>query len=121
MFHLLSYLFQLCITLNNIEHVRQYLNELPQLLEWETVVSRISSTHENDRIGTQAHSTLARLLSTTNKEIIMKSSLLLTQITEKMKVDMAAYMDIFTRKRPEKASVSLEIIPFKIFYFIHKI
>ncbi|XP_076108920.1 protein unc-13 homolog D-like isoform X1 [Mytilus galloprovincialis] len=95
---------RLCITLNNIEHVRQYLNELPQLLEWETVVSRISSTHENDRIGTQAHSTLARLLSTTNKEIIMKSSLLLTQITEKMKVDMAAYMDIFTRKRPEKAS-----------------
>ena len=100
------YLFlQLCITLNNIEHVRQYLNELSQLLEWETVMARISAMHENERIGTQAHATLTRLLNTTNNEIIMKSSLLLTQITEKMRVDMSAYMDIFTRRRPEKASV----------------
>ena len=100
------YLFlQLCITLNNIEHVRQYLNELSQLLEWETVMARISAMHENERLGTQAHATLTRLLNTTNNEIIMKSSLLLTQITEKMRVDMSAYMDIFTRRRPEKASV----------------
>lgn len=74
------------------------------------MIARISSMHENDDVGGQAKKTLSRLLESTNNEIIMKSSLFLSQITEKMKVDMASYMDIFTRKRPEKASVRRLII-----------
>ncbi|OWF46560.1 protein unc-13 homolog D-like isoform X1 [Mizuhopecten yessoensis] len=95
---------RLCITLNNIEHVRQYLTELPHLLDWDSIVMLISTRYENDDVGNQALSTLKRLMDTANKEIILKSSLLLQQITEKMKVDIARYMEIFTIQHPEKAS-----------------
>ncbi|XP_069135091.1 protein unc-13 homolog D-like isoform X2 [Argopecten irradians] len=95
---------RLCITLNNIEHVRQYLTELPQLLDWDSVVMLISTRYENDDVGNQAQTTLRRLMDTANKEIILKSSLLLQQITEKMKVDIARYMEVFTIQHPEKPS-----------------
>ena len=66
---------------------------------------QISTKYENDSIGTQALITLRRLVDTADREIIVKSSLLLMQISEKMKVDMARFMELFTKSRPEKASV----------------
>ena len=98
--------FQLCITLNNIEHVKQYLKELPILLDWESVCMLLSTKHENDEIGNKALSTLSRLIQSTQHEILLKCSHLITQIAEKMKVDIARFMELFTQKTPEKASVS---------------
>ncbi|KAL5016347.1 hypothetical protein ScPMuIL_005936 [Solemya velum] len=95
---------RLCITLNNIEHVRQYLTELPELLDWDTIFMRIATRYESEDVGTQAKSMLNRLIRTASSEIILKSSLLLQQITEKMKVDISRYMEIFTKKNPEKAA-----------------
>lgn len=97
---------QLCITLNNIEHVRQYLKELPVLLDWESVCMLLSTKHENDDIGTKSSSTLSRLIHSAGQEILLKCSLLIAQIVEKMKVDMSRFMVLFTQKTPEKASVS---------------
>lgn len=102
--------FQLCITLNNIEHVRQYLKELPVLLDWESVCMLLSTKHENDDIGNKAISTLSRLIQSTQQEILMKCYQLITRIGEKMKIDMARFMELFTQKTPEKASVSQWII-----------
>ncbi|XP_061162989.1 protein unc-13 homolog D-like isoform X2 [Saccostrea echinata] len=95
---------RLCITLNNIEHVRQYLKELPVLLDWESVCMLLSTKHENDDIGNKSSSTLSRLITSAGQEILLKCSLLIAQIVEKMKVDMARFMGIFTQKTPEKAS-----------------
>ncbi|XP_062567283.1 uncharacterized protein LOC134229555 [Saccostrea cucullata] len=95
---------RLCITLNNIEHVRQYLKELPVLLDWESVCMLLSTKHENDDIGNKSSSTLTRLITSAGQEILLKCSLLIRQIVEKMKVDMARFMGIFTQKTPEKAS-----------------
>lgn len=95
---------RLCITLNNIEHVRQYLKELPVLLDWESVCMLLSTKYENDDIGNKAISTLSRLIQSSQQEILMKCAQLITQIGEKMKIDMARFMELFTQKTPEKAS-----------------
>ena len=102
--------FQLCITLNNIEHVRKYLNELPNLLCWDNVAMMISTRYVTDDAGSHAADMLHRLIDTTNTEILQKSCLLLRQIAEKMRVEMDKYMELFTKKTPEKASVSLQCV-----------
>lgn len=51
---------QLCITLNNIEHVRQYLDHLAELLNFKTVCAAMSVKHEEDNIGTQSLDALER-------------------------------------------------------------
>ncbi|KAL3858511.1 hypothetical protein ACJMK2_013096 [Sinanodonta woodiana] len=95
---------RLCITINNIEHVRQYLEELPKLLCWDSVNVIMSTTYESDKVGDQVLTVLQRLISTTNMEIHMKCRLLTQQIVEKMRVEMDKCIEIFTQKSPEKAS-----------------
>ena len=108
--YIMLYLLQLCITLNNIEHVRQYLTELPQLLEWDSVTLLISTKHESEDVGQRAVVTLSRLLDTADREILLKGRLLLMQIMERMKVDVSRFMEIFTQQTPEKAAVSKLIL-----------
>ncbi|XP_067650559.1 protein unc-13 homolog D-like [Haliotis asinina] len=95
---------RLCITLNNIEHVRQYLNQLPELLEWEEVGQSLSARHEDAKIGKQSLTTLRRLTCTANQDILMKSSFLLREIAVKMKTNVQKYMEIFIVRSPAKAS-----------------
>ncbi|KAK3103339.1 hypothetical protein FSP39_018605 [Pinctada imbricata] len=101
---------RLCITLNNIEHVRQYLKELPQLLDWESVATVVSTKHESEEVGERALATLNRLIDTADQEIILKGKQLLLQIMEKMKVDISRFMEIFTILIPEKASSLDELL-----------
>ncbi|WAR22412.1 UN13D-like protein [Mya arenaria] len=89
---------KLCITLNNIDHVRLYLSELPELLAWDTVIMRISTHHNNAAVGKQALGTLQRLIDTTNDEISSKCKSLLRQICEKMKVGIDRFIELFMRK-----------------------
>ena len=103
----ITFLLQLCITLNNIEHVRLYLAELPQLLAYENIIMMVSTRHQSDDVGQQAMATLRRLIDMSNGEILQKSCVLLKQIVEKMRGDIERYMEIFTKKAPHKASVSL--------------
>ncbi|XP_048252394.1 protein unc-13 homolog D-like isoform X2 [Haliotis rufescens] len=95
---------RLCITLNNIEHVRQYLNHLPELLEWEEVGQSQSARHEDAKIGRQSLTTLKRLTTTANQDILMKSSFLLREIAVKMKTNIQKLMDMFIVKTPAKVS-----------------
>ncbi|ESO97337.1 hypothetical protein LOTGIDRAFT_231532 [Lottia gigantea] len=94
---------RLCITLNNIEHVRQYLHELPELLNWHSVAESLSLKHENPLIGKQSLKTLKRLISTTQCDISLKSKYLLREIGNKMKVNIEQSMKNL-RKQPEKPS-----------------
>ncbi|CAH1800525.1 unnamed protein product, partial [Owenia fusiformis] len=95
---------QLCITLNNIEHVRQYIDELPNLLEWEKVVAAMSTKHEDEAVGEQSMRTLAKLQNTAHDDVKMKSSVLLQKITDRMSVDIRKYTLLFTRGQPLKKS-----------------
>ncbi|WAR02420.1 BAIP3-like protein [Mya arenaria] len=100
----LSCFAQLCITVNNIEHVRLYLSELSELLAWDTVIMMISTSHNDDAVGKQAHDTLQRLIDTANEEILSKCAGLLQQICDKMKVVIDRFTELFTKKSPEKTS-----------------
>ncbi|XP_052799209.1 protein unc-13 homolog D-like [Mya arenaria] len=95
---------RLCITVNNIEHVRLYLSELSELLAWDTVIMMISTSHNDDAVGKQAHDTLQRLIDTANEEILSKCAGLLQQICDKMKVVIDRFTELFTKKSPEKTS-----------------
>ena len=70
----------------------------------------ISTRYVTDDAGTHAADMLQRLIDTTNTEILQKSCLLLRQIAEKMRVEMDKYMELFTKKSPEKASVSFKVV-----------
>ena len=45
-----------------MEHVREYLMELPQRLNFETVTQCLSIKHEDEKVGKQALATLNRLV-----------------------------------------------------------
>ena len=46
---------QLCITLNNIHHVRRFLFELPNLLQWSIAASAVAMKHEEDDSVSRPH------------------------------------------------------------------
>ncbi|XP_041349496.1 protein unc-13 homolog D-like [Gigantopelta aegis] len=95
---------RVCITLNNIEHVRKYLSELPEHLHWNDVTELMSVSHEDENIGKKSLVTLNRLISTTQQDILFKSSFLLQEIAFRMKVNIQKQMETFVLKAPEKVS-----------------
>lgn len=98
---------QLCISLNNIEHVRQFLDELHQLLDWNTVTQQMALKHESEEIGQKALTTLEQLVDGANEDMLMKSRQLLRQIADKMTVDLQAYFAALMKSKPETAAVSI--------------
>ncbi|KAK6192756.1 hypothetical protein SNE40_004176 [Patella caerulea] len=102
---------RLCITLNNIEHVRQYLYELPELLNWQATSESLSSKHEDDSVGHQSLITLNRLLTTTQCDILVKSKFLLQEIGNKMKVNIQQNMENLA-KEPERVSAIDETLSY---------
>ena len=88
--------FQLCITLNNIEHVTAYLKNLEHELEWEKVADSMGSAHESKEIQQQVLTTLHRLTRNCSSDINLKSRLLITEIVDRMKMDMTKKMEILT-------------------------
>ncbi|XP_052229255.1 protein unc-13 homolog D-like [Dreissena polymorpha] len=101
---------RLCITVNNIEHVRLYLSKLPELLAWDDIVLNISARHHSEIVGKQAHDTLQRLTDMANNEILSNCASLLKQICGKMQIEIERYMELFTRKSSEKTSSVDELL-----------
>ncbi|KAI0212135.1 hypothetical protein LSAT2_002948 [Lamellibrachia satsuma] len=95
----------LCISLNNIEHVRQFLDELHQLLDWNTVTQQMALKHESEEIGQKALTTLEQLVDGANEDMLMKSRQLLRQIADKMTVDLQAYFAALMKSKPETAAI----------------
>ncbi|XP_064619351.1 protein unc-13 homolog D-like isoform X2 [Lineus longissimus] len=93
---------RLCITLNNIEHVRQFLDDLPRLLQWEDVAEQISIAHEEEEVGRRALITLSELVKDANNDVKMQSCLLLREVTSRMSVDISKYTELYTQTQPEK-------------------
>ncbi len=74
----------MCITLNNIEHVRAYLDNLPTLLDWEETVNNLAARHDNPMAGKLTLSTLQRMTSKASSGTINMSGLLERRIADKM-------------------------------------
>ncbi|XP_070571430.1 BAI1-associated protein 3-like isoform X3 [Ptychodera flava] len=84
-----------CITLNNIEYVRQYLDELPKLLHWESTVGRLVTKHNNQTAGTKTLNTLKKLVKNASSDMCNKAVLLVNNVAEKMSEEMKKSMCIF--------------------------
>ena len=92
--------------MNNIEHVRTYLQELPQLLGFDLVTQAMTIKHEDDHIGKQALKTLHSLVASANEDIAMRLQTLMGRITDKMSVELRRYTEKFTKTYPTSRSVS---------------
>ncbi|KAJ8043071.1 BAI1-associated protein 3 [Holothuria leucospilota] len=83
---------KLCITLNNIEHVRVYLDNLPNLLEWEKNIQLFVKQHNDPEAGKLTMATFQRLTSRASEDVRMMSSFLERNIAEKMCREVYKYM-----------------------------
>ena len=97
---------RMCITLNNIEHVRTFLKYLPQQLSWEEVASKLSVKHEDASTGDRSLATLKRLIQQAHQDILQLSAKILKEVCAKMAVELQACMMGFLVKCPEKYSSS---------------
>ena len=84
---------QLCITLNNIEHVRVYLDNLPHLLQWDKNVNDLTIEHDDDIAGKNTLDALHRLTAMASKDVLMKSSMLEKKIADRMCSEVSKFME----------------------------
>jgi hypothetical protein len=88
---------QLCITLNNISHVRGYLGELSNLLNWDIVAQQLSIKHEDEAVGQMALRSLTNLVAVTDEDVTAQSRILAQQVIEKIAVDLKKYTAEFAK------------------------
>ncbi|ELT89549.1 hypothetical protein CAPTEDRAFT_192792 [Capitella teleta] len=67
---------QLCITMNNIDHIKDYLTKLPALLDWDIVTNNFAIKHESDAVGCQALRTLHNLVDGAREDAMSVDPLL---------------------------------------------
>ncbi|XP_072163659.1 protein unc-13 homolog D-like [Diadema setosum] len=84
---------KLCITLNNIEHVRVYLDNLPALLEWKANCAGLALYHDNKGAGELTLKTLYRLTAAASQDIRVMSAHLERRIAFKMSQEVHRLMD----------------------------
>ncbi|XP_054749414.2 BAI1-associated protein 3-like isoform X1 [Lytechinus pictus] len=97
---------KLCITLNNIEHVRGYLDNLPTLLEWEANCNQLAAHHQTAEAGKLTLSTLRRLTQRACHDIHYMSSLLEKKIAYRLSQEVNKHLDKFVN--PQKGQTSEE-------------
>ena len=95
----------MCISLNNIENVRQYLVQLPKLLKWDDVIHKVIETHETTRVGEKARKTLDQLVQSADTDIMMRCHQIWGNIIDMMFIDLVKYTTEFTQDAPTKKSV----------------
>ena len=92
-FIFLYFMLQLCITLNNIEHVRVYLDNLPQLLQWDKNIKDLTIEHHDQIAGKNTLDALHRLTAMASEDVLMKSSMLEKKIADRMCSEVSKFME----------------------------
>ena len=76
---------QLCIVLNNMQHVREELSHLEERLEFESFYKWLDSEDEST-LGAQCRAMVTKLLSSSDDDIYNRMSKIMTEITDKVGV-----------------------------------
>ena len=82
---------QLCIVLNNMQHVREELSHLEERLELESFYEWLDSQDEST-LGSQCRAMVKKLLGSADEDIYNRMSKIMTEITEKVRIDMIVRM-----------------------------
>ena len=64
------YLLQLCISLNDIEYVREQLSKIPVALKFDAIISRMSEV-EGDEQAVNARHTLTNMIEAANDSMLI--------------------------------------------------
>ncbi|CAM1321016.1 Uncharacterised protein g7652 [Pycnogonum litorale] len=70
---------QCCLFINNMEHIRQYLPTLPEVLDWELIIDHATES-KDENLKEQTLKTLSRLLKCAEKDIREHLDMMLTRI-----------------------------------------
>ena len=76
---------QLCIVLNNMQHVREELSHLEERLEFESFYQWLDSEDEST-LGRQCRAMVKKLLGSADDDICNRMSKIMTEITEKVRI-----------------------------------
>lgn len=74
---------QLCISLNDIEYVREELSKIPETLQFDNVISRLGQV-EGDAPAIQARHTLMTLINTANEDMKFLINNLMSSVGEQV-------------------------------------
>ena len=78
------HLLQLCICLNDIDHVREEILKIPVALEFDTLIERLSEV-EGDEMAANARRTLTNLIEAANDNVMACFNDLVNSIGEKVR------------------------------------
>ena len=78
---------QLCIVLNNMQHVREELFHIEERLEFESFYRRLDSEDEST-LGSQCRAMVKKLLGSADDDIYNRMSKIMAEITEKVESDV---------------------------------
>ncbi|KAG1660698.1 Protein unc-13 D [Nymphon striatum] len=79
---------QSCLFINNMEHVRRFLPTIPEILEWEVIVDKLSQGDEEHQLKVQALKTLSRLIKCAERDIREHLDFMLSKIAAYLHSDI---------------------------------
>ncbi len=83
---------QLCIVLNNMQHVREELLHLEERLEFESFYKWLDSEDEST-LGSQCRAMVKKLLGSADDDIYNRMSKIMAEITDKVDVMRAIWLN----------------------------
>ncbi|XP_077985528.1 protein unc-13 homolog D-like [Glandiceps talaboti] len=83
---------KLCISLNNIERVRQHLHKLPELLKWECIIDKMVAQTHDTKTRDQLYKSLQRHIKLANSDILKRNNSLVRKVAVKMSVEIKTNM-----------------------------
>ncbi|EDV20863.1 uncharacterized protein TRIADDRAFT_60504 [Trichoplax adhaerens] len=99
---------QLCVTLNNLDHVRRTLESLPERLNFEKVTSGLS--HHGNVHAENCRAQLLKIIESGDENFNVKTSSLINNICKKMGVGINQFIQQFS-KVPENVDIYQAINP----------
>ncbi|EDV20864.1 uncharacterized protein TRIADDRAFT_60505 [Trichoplax adhaerens] len=89
---------QLCITLNNLDHIRRNLQSLPKDLNFDQAIENLShhGRDQQDRFRT----VLTNILKGADDDLMNKTVIMIDQVGKKMEVDIYKHLQTFSSSPP---------------------
>ncbi|XP_048575567.1 BAI1-associated protein 3 isoform X2 [Nematostella vectensis] len=83
---------QLCVALNDIQHIRLYLAKLPETLGYERVISAMTKAH-GEKGGNHTRVAMETMLSSADEDMQNKINLITNHIGQMMAVDVKRFVN----------------------------
>ncbi|KAK3709664.1 hypothetical protein QZH41_010991, partial [Actinostola sp. cb2023] len=78
---------ELCVTLNDIEHIRVWLSELPAMMNMDSVVEAMTKVH-GEKGGQHVQSSISTVVSSADEDMLNKIGTVIEHICHMMAVDV---------------------------------